>query len=180
MLHAARAGDLVVLSERCRFCPLCPTTAARLTWARTANRCTRCASWATAPVWSPLVRSVPCMCWTCPTPPIQRWWANSRSRACRTTVGIATGLAAGCGAHASATGKRGGVKVALFDVRDPTRPRELGSQTFGDKGRRSHRVVLSINPGKSADASKCLHARRLAPTRAGRGSRPWPVLRRGT
>lgn len=42
------------------------------------------------------------------------------------------GLLLGVGRQASATGARGGVKVSLFDVRDPARPRELSSQTFGD------------------------------------------------
>lgn len=42
------------------------------------------------------------------------------------------GLLLGVGRQANASGARGGVKVSLFDVRDPTRPRELSSQTFGD------------------------------------------------
>lgn len=42
------------------------------------------------------------------------------------------GLLLGVGRQAGATGTRSGVKVALFDVRDPARPRELSSQTFGD------------------------------------------------
>lgn len=42
------------------------------------------------------------------------------------------GMLLGVGRDATATGARGGVKVALFDVRDPTRPRVLGSQSFGD------------------------------------------------
>ncbi len=44
------------------------------------------------------------------------------------------GLLFGVGRQASATGVTGGVKVALFDVRDPTQPRELAVQVFGERG----------------------------------------------
>jgi hypothetical protein len=47
---------------------------------------------------------------------------------------LADGLLFGVGRQASDTGLVGGVKVALFDVRDPAQPKELAVQTFGDRG----------------------------------------------
>lgn len=44
------------------------------------------------------------------------------------------GLLFGVGRQASDGGVVGGVKVALFDVQDPARPRELAVQTFGERG----------------------------------------------
>lgn len=43
-------------------------------------------------------------------------------------------LLLGVGKEASPQGFVGGVKVALFDVRDPSSPKELKSFTFGDRG----------------------------------------------
>jgi len=47
---------------------------------------------------------------------------------------LANGLLFGVGKQASDTGVVGGVKVALFDVQDPARPRELATRTFGERG----------------------------------------------
>lgn len=47
---------------------------------------------------------------------------------------LANGLLFGVGRQASDTGVVGGVKVALFDVQDPAKPRELATQTFGERG----------------------------------------------
>ncbi len=44
------------------------------------------------------------------------------------------GLLFGVGRQADATGFTAGVKLALFDVRDPARPRELATRTFGERG----------------------------------------------
>lgn len=44
------------------------------------------------------------------------------------------GLLFGVGKQASDTGVVGGVKVALFDVQDPAKPRELAVKTFGERG----------------------------------------------
>jgi hypothetical protein len=44
------------------------------------------------------------------------------------------GLLFGVGKQASAAGVLGGVKVALFDVKDPANPRELDALTFGERG----------------------------------------------
>jgi Beta propeller domain len=44
------------------------------------------------------------------------------------------GLLFGVGKQASASGVLGGVKVALFDVKDPALPRELNTITFGERG----------------------------------------------
>ena len=44
------------------------------------------------------------------------------------------GLLLGVGRQASESGVLGGVKVALFDVRDPARPQELSAHTFGERG----------------------------------------------
>ena len=44
------------------------------------------------------------------------------------------GLLFGVGRQASDSGVVGGVKVALFDVKDPARPRELAVQNFGERG----------------------------------------------
>ena len=53
------------------------------------------------------------------------------------------GLLFGVGRQASATGVTGGVKVALFDVRDPTQARELAVQVFGERGSAS---ALDFSP----------------------------------
>lgn len=47
---------------------------------------------------------------------------------------LANGLLFGVGKQASDAGMVGGVKVALFDVQDPAKPRELAVQIFGDRG----------------------------------------------
>ena len=44
------------------------------------------------------------------------------------------GLLFGVGKQANASGVLGGVKVALFDVKDPAKPRELDSRSFGERG----------------------------------------------
>ncbi len=44
------------------------------------------------------------------------------------------GLLFGVGRQADAAGFTAGLKLALFDVRDPARPRELATQTFGERG----------------------------------------------
>jgi len=44
------------------------------------------------------------------------------------------GLLFGVGKDADASGRQGGVKVALFDVKDPARPAALASLTFGQRG----------------------------------------------
>lgn len=49
-------------------------------------------------------------------------------------VPLPEGLLFGVGRQADAAGFTAGVKLALFDVRDPARPRELATQTFGERG----------------------------------------------
>jgi len=44
------------------------------------------------------------------------------------------GLLFGVGKDADASGRMGGVKVALFDVKDPAKPAALASLTFGQRG----------------------------------------------
>lgn len=50
---------------------------------------------------------------------------------------IDNGLLFGVGKDADANGQPTGVKVALFDVADPTKPRELASRSFGSTGSHS-------------------------------------------
>ncbi len=55
------------------------------------------------------------------------------------------GLLFGVGRDADAQGRALGVKVGLFDVADPTRPRELASQVFGTSG--SHTALAYSRQG---------------------------------
>lgn len=50
---------------------------------------------------------------------------------------LANGMLFGVGKDASDEGRLGGVKVALFDVRNAAQPRQLASQTLGERGSHS-------------------------------------------
>jgi len=47
---------------------------------------------------------------------------------------MADGLLLGVGRDINAAGRQGGVKVALFDTRNPAQPQQLDSLTLGDSG----------------------------------------------
>lgn len=50
---------------------------------------------------------------------------------------LGQGLLLGVGRQADLNGQVGGVKVSLFDVQDPAKPRELATEVLGERGSRS-------------------------------------------